>query len=236
MTFDGVMQELEALANPEKVLFKAKKFGINTSNSLGIYHKDLKEIAKEIGHDDQLALALFDSGIYEARILSSKIFSPKSVTEELADKWVQVFDTWEICDSFCMGLIAKSDCALSKAYEWVNRESEFEKRAGFVLMASYGFADKKASNDLFENFLPIIKQEATDSRIYVKKAVNWALRNIGKRNIDLHAKALGTAKEILEIDHPAAQWIAKDAIKELEKSGLSILGYPRTSYERIKMP
>ncbi len=235
MDYRRVMERLQGLANPEKVEFKAKKFGINTSNSLGIYHSDLKVLAKEIGNNDTLALQLFDSGIYEARILASKVFSPKSITSELADKWIQAFDTWEICDSFCMGLISKSDCAVEKALEWVNRTNEFEKRAGFVLMASYGFADKKASNALFEQFLPILIEGSNDNRIYVKKAVNWALRNIGKRNIDLHAKAIETSKQILEIDHPAAQWIAKDALRELEKSGLTLLGYPRSIYSRTKL-
>ncbi len=236
MELEEVLKVLDQLADPKKVLFKEKKFGIKPKNSLGIYHKDLKELAKKIGHDDQLALALFDTEIYEARILCSKILSPKKVTSELAEKMVVVFETWEICDSFCMGLISKSDVALTKAMQWVNRPEEFVKRAGFVLMASYGFADKKADNRIFEEFLSLLPDHIRDDRIYVKKAINWALRNIGKRNIDLHQNALKLAYEILNVDKPSAQWIAKDAIKELEKSGLTILGYPRGQYIRTKMP
>lgn len=230
MNLDQVVKRLEALANPDKVKFKAQKFGINSNNSLGIYHKDLKALAKEIGQDNKLAIELYDTGIYEARILCSKIYDPECITEQQMDKWVVDFENWEVCDSFCMGFFANSDYALSKASEWSKAESEFVKRAGFVIMAAYGFADKKAGNEVFEAFFQPIEREADDDRIYVKNAVNWALRNIGKRNVDLNREAIEVANRVLLKDSKPAKWIAQNALNELEKPDVSILDYPRTLY------
>ncbi len=230
MNYKQVIKKLKELADPEKVAFKAKKFNIISNNSIGVYHKDLKVLAKEVGLNNELALELFDSEIYEGRLLCSKIFRAKDVTNDLAEKWVVTFENWEICDSFCMGLIAKGPLAKKKIVQWTKRKKEFEKRAGFATMAAYCMADKKAGNEVYESFLPIIKTAATDDRIYVKKAVNWALRSIGKRNVDLNKLAIATAKEILKFDSKAAQWIAKDAIKELEGDGVNILDYPRSIY------
>jgi len=232
MELDLVIEKLHQLANPDKVIYKKQKFGIIANNSLGIYHKDLSEIAKEIGKNNLLAVQLFDTGIYEARLLCSKIFNPKDITEELLEKWVKTFENWEICDSFCMGLFAKSNFALAKILEWTSRAPEFEKRAGFAIMASYCMADKKVGNEIFEQFLPIISNEAYDDRIYVKKAVNWGLRNIGKRNIDLQKSAINTAKEIQMQESKSAKWIANNALRELEKEGLKTLDYPRAIYRK----
>ena len=230
MTYSEIIECLYDLKDAEKVIFKEKKFGIKSKNSLGIYHKELKMIAKDIGQDNELALQLFDSGIYEGRLLCSKMFKPKDVTEQLMEKWVKTFENWEICDSFCMGVFAKSEFALAKILDWTKRKPEFEKRAGFAIIASYCMADKKSDNELFEQFFPIIKRETNDERVYVKKAINWALRNIGKRNIDLNRKAIETANEILKFDSKSAQWIAKDAIRKLEGEKVNILDYPREIY------
>ena len=234
MTFDEIIAELHGLGNAEKVLLKEKKFGIVSKNALGIYHEDLKILAKTIGKNNDLAIKLFDSGIYEARILCSKLFSPKDITEDLMEKWVQTFENWEVCDSFSMGLFAKSEFAVLKINEWHLRTAEFEKRAAFATMAAYCMADKKAKNEVFEAFFPLIKKAATDERLYVKKAVNWALRNIGKRNVDLHKMALEVAHEILELDGKAAKWIARDAIRQLTKGKVNILDYPRAVYRNGK--
>lgn len=230
MKYPEVINELNALANAEKVAFKKRKFGVVADNSLGIYQKDLKELAKRIGTDSKLAIQLFDSGIYEARILCSKIFNPKELTNVLLEKWVVTFENWEICDSFSMGLFAKSNFAISKIIEWSERENEFEKRAAFAIMAAYCMADKKADNSVFENFFPIIIKASNDNRLYVKKAVNWALRSIGKRNIDLHLKAIEIAKKIIEIDTKSAKWIGNDAISQLTRKKVNILDYPRSIY------
>jgi len=230
MTLKNILDKLNSLSNPEKVIFKEKKFGIVANNSLGIYHQDLKVLAKEIGQNNDLALALFDTDIYEARILCSKIYNPEDITEEQMDKWVTTFENWEICDSFCMGFFAKSEYALEKTQEWSKRNEEFIKRASFTIMASYGFANKKAPNEVFERFLEIILREVEDERIYVKKAVNWALRNIGKRNRDLNKKAIIVANKILKNPSKSAQWIAKNALKELTQENPKILDYPRDIY------
>ncbi len=230
MDYQEVINALHQLANQEKVAFKKRKFGIAADHSLGIYQKDLKDLAKQIGTDSALASQLFDSGIYEARILASKIFNPKELTNELLEKWVVTFENWEICDSFCMGLFAKSGFAISKILEWSERENEFEKRAAFAIMAAYCMADKKAANSVFENFFPIIYREANDDRLYVRKAVNWALRNIGKRNVDLHEKALEMASQLVKMDTKCAKWIGSDAIGQLTKQKVNILDYPRAIY------
>jgi 3-methyladenine DNA glycosylase AlkD len=230
MTLEQVIKRLQVLADPEKILIKQRKFGIIAKNSLGIYHQDLKPLAKEIGPDNALALALFDCGIYEAKILCSKIYDPHVISSEQMDKWLLEFDNWEICDSFCMGFFAKSPHALSKAMVWSADESEFTKRAGFVIMAAYGFANKKADNALFEQFFQPIQDAAEDPRLYVKKAVNWTLRNIGKRNRDLHKKALLLAHTLLNMESKSAKWIARNAINELNKPSVSMLDYPRSIY------
>ncbi|MFT6020886.1 MAG: 3-methyladenine DNA glycosylase AlkD, partial [Saprospiraceae bacterium] len=209
MTVKQVIKSLHQLADPEKVAFKQKKFGVISNNAIGVYHKDLKALAKEIGWNKELALALFDSDIYEARLLCSKLFKPKEVTIPLMEEWVVTFENWEITDSFCMGLFAKSEHAVTKIKEWTKRKPAFEKRSGFTIMAAYCMADKKAGNEVYESFFPIIKREAIDERIYVKKAVNWALRSIGKRNVDLNKQAIAVAKEILKIESKTAHWIAK---------------------------
>jgi 3-methyladenine DNA glycosylase AlkD len=230
MTLNETISKLNELADAKKVTFKEQKFGIIANNSLGIYHKDLKELAKEIGKDNMLAIQLFDSGIYEARLLCSKIFNPKDITEPLMEKWVQTFENWEICDSFCMAIFAKSQFALAKILEWTHRKPEFEKRAGFAIMAAYCMVDKKGENEIFEQFFPIIIKQADDERLYVKKAVNWALRNIGKRNVDLKKKAIKVANQILLKESKAAKWIANDALRELQKENVRTSDYPRAIY------
>lgn len=230
MNLHQVIKQLELLENPEKIEIKEKRFGIKAKNSLGIYHKDLKALAKEIGQDNRLALELYDTGIYEARILCSKIYDPEFISEKQMDKWVADFENWEICDSFCMGFFAKSSYALSKAYEWSEADGEYIKRAGFVIMATYGFADKKSGNEVFERLFQPIERESDDERLYVKKAVNWALRNIGKRNSDLQIRAIEVANRLLITDSKSAKWIAKNALSELKKTDVNILDYPRHIY------
>jgi 3-methyladenine DNA glycosylase AlkD len=236
MNLQEALNRLQALADPEKVFIKESKFGIKAQNSLGIYHKDLKDIAKDIGRDNNLALSLFETGIYEARILCSKIYDPDCISREQMDQWVMTFENWEICDSFCMGLFAKSRHGLAKAFEWSKNDDEFVKRAGFVIMAAYSFADKKTGNEVFEQLFPIIEREADDERIYVKKAVNWALRNIGKRNVDLNKMALIVANRILAHHSRSAKWIAGNAIGELQRPDVHILDYPRSIYRPMANP
>lgn len=232
MLLDEILLELKSLSKPEIKAFKAKKYGIDCDNSWGVYQKDLSALAKKIGKNTALGIQLFETGNYDAQLLCAKICIPNEITENLMDKWIAFFNTWEICDSFCMQLFKYHPLAIKKALAWSKREKEFEKRAGFVLMATYGFADKEASNEVFEQFFPFLIQYAHDDRIYVKKAINWALRQIGKRNIDLQKKAIETANLILNQDSKSAHWIAKNALKELQNKKINILDYPRSIYRK----
>lgn len=146
------------------------------------------------------------------------------------DRWTRSFENWEICDSFCMGLYAKSSFAIPKALEYSRRSREFEKRSGFTIIAALCMADKHALNESFEQFLPIIEEESLDDRLYVKKAVNWALRNIGKRNIDLRKSAITSAHKIAKKNSNTARWIASNALSELTKKDVRVSDYPRSIY------
>lgn len=232
MTCKEILDQLNKMANPDIVISKKIKFGIIAQNSLGITHKDLKEFAKKFKPNKALALELFASNVYEARILCSKLIKPNEVTDALMESWVKTFDNWEICDTYCMGLFAKSELAVSKAIQWSEAKGEFEKRAGYAIIAAYCMADKKAANEVFLKFLNIIEKHAFDDRLYVKKAVNWALRNIGKRNKDLHQAAVLVANKLLHSNNKAAVWIAKDALKELQGANVNMYDYPREIYRK----
>ena len=209
-----IIKKLESLSNPEAVKGMAR-FGITPKKTYGVSIPELRRIAKETGKDHELALMLWEIDTRETRILASMIGEPELVTEEQMETWVKEFDYWEICDQVCQNLFSYTKFAYQKALEWSRREEEFVKRAGFALMAWLAFKNRKSENDKFEKFLSAIKEESTDERNFVKKAVNWALRQIGKRNIYLNKKAIEIAKEIQEIDSKTAKWIAKDAIREL---------------------
>lgn len=191
------------------------RFGINPENTYGVSIPNLRKIAKECGKNHLLAQKLWDSGIHEAKILACMIEDPKQVNETQMENWVKDFDSWDVCDQVCMNLFDKTPYAYKKAMEWAERNEEYTKRAGFALMASLAFHDKKTEDKQFEKFLPTIKKHSQDERNFVKKAVNWALRQIGKRNQNLNKKAISTAKEIENIDSKTARWIALNALKEL---------------------
>ena len=215
MTSQEIIADLKSKANPKNVEGMAR-FGINPKNTLGISVVELRKLGKKIGKNHQLALELWDSGIHEARILASYVESPETLTEAQMEKWVADFDSWDVCDQVC-DLFGRSKFVLEKIEKWSKSDSEFIKRAAFAMICELTVHDKTASDELFESFLPIIIRESTDERNFVKKAVNWALRNIGKRNVLLNKKALATSREIQKIDSKSARWIAADAIRELEK-------------------
>lgn len=214
MQYEDIIKRLKALSNPEAVAGMAR-FGINPENTYGVSIPNLRKIAKEIGTDHSLAKQLWASGIHEARILACFVDDPKLITEAQMESWVKDFDSWDVCDQCCSNLFEKTEYAHQKVFEWSASKEEFIKRAGFVLMACMAVHDKKSDDALFEQFLPVIKRKSTDDRNFVKKAVNWALRQIGKRSINLNIKAIETAIEIQEIDARSARWIASDAIREL---------------------
>ncbi len=214
MEFEEIIRTIKSQHNPKNIEGMAR-FGINPKNTYGVPIPFLRNLAKKIGKNHALALKLWDSEIHEARILAGFIDEPSKVSERQLNSWVLDFDSWDVCDQVCSSLFDKTEFAWEKAVEWTKREEEFVKRAGFVLMACLSVHDKKAKDEDFEKFLPIIKRESKDERNFVRKAVNWALRQIGKRNKKLNARALKTAKEIQKIDSKAARWIANDAIREL---------------------
>lgn len=214
MKHKKILKRLKSLSNPE-TLAGMGRFGINIENALGISIYTLRPMAKEIGKNHKLAQQLWSSGFHEARILASFIDEQDKVTEKQMENWVKDFDSWDVCDLVCGNLFDRTEFAYRKAVEWTSREEEFVKRAGFVLMATLSVHDKKASDKDFEKFFPIIKRKSNDDRNFVKKAVNWALRQIGKRNLNLNKKAIKVAKEIKNMDTKSARWIASDALREL---------------------
>jgi 3-methyladenine DNA glycosylase AlkD len=191
------------------------RFGISPRKTFGVSIPNLRKIAKEVGKDHELAQKLWSLDIRETRILASMVDDPERVSEEQMEEWVRDFDYWEICDQCCGNLFDKTKFAFKKAVEWSGRNGEFIKRAGFAIMAWSAFHNKHADDRVFESFLPIIKREAKDDRNFVKKAVNWSLRQIGKRNLNLNKKAVATAREIQKMDSKSAGWIASDALREL---------------------
>lgn len=214
MDGEEILEQLKSLSNPKAIAGMAR-FGINPKNTYGVSIPVLRKMAKQIGKNHRLAEKLWHSGIHEARILAGMIDPPEMITQEQMEGWVRDFDSWDVCDQCCSNLFDKTKFAHQKAVEWSRRKEEFVKRAGFVLMATLAVHDKEADNQKFLRFVPIIKREATDERNFVKKAVNWALRQIGKRNRSLNKEAIKAAKEIQKMDSKSAKWIASDALREL---------------------
>ena len=192
------------------------RFGIQSSNSFGVSVPKLRTLAREIGRDHSLAQQLWETELHDARLLATMVDDPRQVTADQMDKWVRSFDSWDVVDGSCGNLFDKTPFAVAKAKEWCKREEEFVKRAGFVLMAELAVHDKKAKDLVFLNFLPMIIGGSSDDRNFVKKAVNWALRQIGKRNLKLNKAAVSTALRIQREKSGAAKWIAADALRELK--------------------
>ena len=211
-----VLAELKAHANPVNVAGMAR-YGINVTpgNAFGVSTPVLQALAKRIGRNHALAQELWNTGLHEARILAGFVDDPAMVTEAQMERWVAAFDSWDVCDQVCSKLFDKTPFAWKKASAWSRRREEFVKRAGFVLMAALAVHDKKAPDEKFARFLHIIEREANDDRNFVRKAVNWALRQIGKRSRTLNRAAVAAARRIQRIDSRAARWIAADALREL---------------------
>ncbi len=192
-----------------------KRFSIRANSPLGISVPALRKMAREIGRDHALAQELWKSRIHEARILAVFVDVPQVLTERQMEAWVKQINSWDICDACCGNLFDKTPFAYRKALEWGGRKEEFVKRVGFVLMAELAVHDKSASDDKFLRFLTLIKRESVDERNFVKKAVNWALRQIGKRNLHLNEAASALGQEIRKMRSSSARWIAANALREL---------------------
>lgn len=225
--FAWLMRRLRSQAS-ERSAAGMKRFGITGGDVIGVSVTELRLLAKDFGTDHETALQLWKTGVHEARLLAGMVEEVDKLSDEQADAWLKDFDSWDIVDETCLNVFCKMPNPFRRARKWAEREKEFEKRAGFASIACLAWYSKneknggkasaagKAGDQEFIDFLPQIKKASADERNFVKKAVNWALRQIGKRNKKLHAHALKTAKEIGEINSPAAKWIASNALKELE--------------------
>jgi 3-methyladenine DNA glycosylase AlkD len=211
---ETVLKSLKAKAKPDQLDGMAR-YGMTKEKRLGVAVPDMRRIAKEIGKDHRLALQLWQTGIPEAMMVASMVDTPPEVTAQQMEEWVRDLNSWDVCDQVCMNLFDKTHLAWNKVLEWAGRDEEFVRRAAFALIACLAWHDKRAPDEEFTKLLPAIKNGATDERNFVKKAVNWALRSIGKRNATLNAAALQVAREIQALDSRSARWIASDAIREL---------------------
>ena len=214
MTAQDVIEELRKYYNPRN-LEGMSHYGINVEKAFGVNVPVLRALAKKIGTNHELALKLWESGYHEARHIATMIDDPKLVTKSQMNKWVRDFNSWDICDGACSNLFRFTPHAFDKVFEWTKRKEEFIRRTGFSLIAYLAVHDKKRDDKNFLKFFPLIKKHSVDERNFVKKAVNWALRQIGKRSKSLNKEALKLAKEIKSLDSKSAKWIANDAIREL---------------------
>ncbi|MCU0641408.1 MAG: DNA alkylation repair protein [Candidatus Margulisbacteria bacterium] len=216
MKIKEIVALLKKQENPRNIAGMAR-FGIRAKNTLGISIPVLRALAKKIGKDHQLAFQLWRTEIHEARLLAGFIADPKLVTAKQMDSWVRDFDSWDICDQVCSNLFDKTPWAYQKAKQWVKDKREYVRRAGFVMMAVMSVHDKKATDKQFRPFFPLIVKYSTDERNFVKKAVNWALRQIGKSKPGLQKTAVALAKKLAASDSKAARWNGKDALRELSR-------------------
>ncbi len=215
MKLSEVIKRLKKGSLPQDLAGMAR-FGITPDKAFGTKIPVIRKLAKEIGKDHALATALWKAGYRETQILAAMVEEPEKVTGAQMDKWSLDFSYWEICDQCCMNLFYFLPDAKKKAISWTRQEGTQQKRAGFALMAVMAWKDKESDDKLFKSFFPHIKKGATDPRGPVKKAVSWAIRNIGKRNLALNKEAVKLAREIDTMDHKSAKWVAKDALRELQ--------------------
>ena len=219
VSVEEALKRIKAKARPDQLEGMAR-YGMAVEKRLGVSIPDLRKIAKELGKDHKLAVELWKTGIDEARIMAAMIDEPEKLSETQMENWVKDFNSWDVCDQVCMNLFEKTPLAWKKILDWSKRDDEFIKRAAFALIACLAWHDKHAEDRKFVKLFPVIEGGATDERNFVKKAVNWALRNIGKRNPKLNRAAIKTAKQIQRIDSKVARWIASDAIRELESKAV----------------
>ncbi|NLT35513.1 MAG: DNA alkylation repair protein [Gaiellales bacterium] len=209
-----VLAELCQQADP-KTAEGMTRVGISPRGTLGVQIPSLQKMARGLGTDHGLAADLWASGVHEARILAAMVEDPAAVSSEQMDLWAAAFDSWDVCDQVCKYAFARTSLAYQKAAEWTGHSGQYVKRAAFSLMADLAVNDKKADDERFLSFLALCEREASDDRNYVKKAVNWALRQIGKRNVALNQAALAAASRIKAQGSRGSSWIAADALREL---------------------
>lgn len=216
-TVSEIVASLKAHGSRKNVEGMAR-FGIISPGAFGVSAPVLRSMARQIGRNHKLAERLWRTGFLEARILAAFVDEPERVTAAQMDQWAGDFDSWAVCDGVCLHLFVRTPHAHGKVQRWCKDKREFVRRAGFALIACLAVHDKKASDKEFERFLPAIRRAATDERNFMKKAVNWALRQIGKRNANLNKHAIKVAEQIARLDSRSARWIAADALRELKSS------------------
>jgi len=218
-TSSRALAELRRLGERRNVEGMAR-FGIFAKNVLGVAKPKMDELARKIGRNHRLALELWETGVHDARILAGMIDEPEQVTTAQMNRWVRDFDNWDVCDGTCCHLFAFAGPAWDRAIAWTKWAKEFEKRAGFALIAYLAYRDKTAKDSQYTKILPLLLREARDERNFVRKSVNWALRNIGKRNLNLNRAATRTAEKMRTLDSRSARWIAADALRELKSDAV----------------
>ena len=216
-----IINELKKHSNPEAVKGMAK-FGMTNNKRLGVSVPVMRKIAKDTGKDHNLALSLWKEGYPETRIVAALVGEPDKLTEAQMEDWVKDFDSWDVCDQVCMNLFDRTPLAWKKVIDWSKRDEEFVKRAAYALIACLAWHDKEADDKRFIEQFSVIIDGSTDNRNFVKKAVSWALRHIGKRNIGLNKEAIKCAKEIKKKDSKGSQWVAKDVLRELESENIQL--------------
>jgi 3-methyladenine DNA glycosylase AlkD len=215
---DALVNQLREKSSPQGIAGQ-QRYGISGRNMLGVSIYDIRRIAKGI-RDHELALSLWDTEIHDARLMACFVDIPEKVTRAQMDDWVKDFDTWDLCDQATTSLFHLTPFAIPAISDWSEREEEFVRRAAFATIAGLAWHDRTMNDSEFIPFFALIKIHSTDPRNYVKKGVNWALRNIGKRNENLLEHSIRCAKDLLQLDDRTARWIAKDALREFEKRKL----------------
>ena len=216
---NDVLQSLRARARPDQIEGLAR-YGMADEGRLGVSVPEMRQLARQLGKDHKLALELWKTGIPDARIVAALVAEPEKLTEAQMEDWVKDINSWDVCDQVCMNLFDRSPLAWEKIVDWSAREEEFVKRTAFSLIASLAVHDKEAGDQKFTDLLPLIKREARDERNFVKKAVSWALRSIGKRNLDLNKTAIETAEGLRQSHSKSSRWIASDALRELRSESI----------------
>ncbi|HIJ08286.1 TPA: DNA alkylation repair protein [Candidatus Bathyarchaeota archaeon] len=216
---EEILKQLRQKANPAN-LEGMKRYGIAVDHRLGVSVANMRLIVKGVKKNHTLALELWKTGLAEGKIVASMVEEPENLTEEQMDEWVMGFDSWDVCDQVCMNLFEKSPLAWIKILQWSKRDEPFVKRAAFALIACLAWHDKRAKDEDFTSLFSVMKSGAVDERNFVKKSVNWALRNVGKRNLRLNKAAIAFSRELLQMDSKVARWIGSDALRELESEAV----------------
>ena len=216
---EEILKQLRQKANPAN-LEGMKRYGIAVDHRLGVSVANMRLIVKGVKKNHTLALELWKTGLAEGKIVASMVEEPENLTEEQMDEWVMGFDSWDVCDQVCMNLFEKSPLAWIKILQWSKRDEPFVKRAAFALIACLAWHDKRAKDEDFTSLFSVMKSGAVDERNFVKKSVNWSVRNVGKRNLRLNKAAIAFSRELLQMDSKVARWIGSDALRELESEAV----------------